>query len=295
MTRGASRGCMGLAVVLTMAFGWVDGARAEHLVAVRGEAVTRYTPGGGWAAMSTPIHRPIDGIAYDDSRRAYVVSIGAPGPCSFVEFRSQRVIASMNQAQFRRASGTSLTANCELHEDPSGGVLISAGFETLGSETSWSLNIVSGRAVSLGYGYAATTDGHDIALVQHTYFPPPELGSAELLAAGAFGRPETLHRIVPMSERYGYATPALSISGDRFAAFRDSSLIMGRLGGRLRALRRLPQAGVPYDLQWSDSGSDLFALTGPEGGPSGTLSLIDPSDGHEQPLASGVTSFATTP
>ncbi len=287
--------CAGLAISLTAGLAWVQTARADHVVAVRGATVERYTSGTGWAALPNPIHPPIDGIAYDGAHRAYVVSVGAPGACSFAEFRGERVIARMTQAEFRQASHTSFTANCQLHGNPAGGVLISAGFETLGSETSWSMNIVSGQATPLGYGYAATSDGHRVALVQHTYFPRPEFGSAELLAAGRVGLPDTLRRIVPMSERFEYAAPALSPGGERLAAFRDSTLIIGRLGHALRAVHHLPRASVPYDVQWLDSGSALIALAGREGGPSGTLSLIDPNDGHQQSLATGVTSFATTP
>lgn len=286
---------LALAMAFAVVLAWVGVARADHIVAIRGGAPERYTPGVGWVAMPTPVHVPMDGIAYDGDHHAYVVSVGEPGLCSFVEFAGERVIGRMTQAQFRRAAHTSLTANCELHPDPAGGVLISASAETLGSETSWSVNIVSKRATYLGYGYAATSDGHHVVLVQHTYFPPPVLGSAELLAAGRWGLPDTLQLIVPMSMRFTWTDPALSLSGKRFAAVRNSTLVTGPLGGPLLTLQRLPQDTVLYDLQWSDSGRDLVALAGPEAGVSGRLLLINPGNGHEQTLATSVTGFAATP
>jgi hypothetical protein len=289
----AARCTLSLAAMTVVILGWAGSARAAHLLVARGTTVERSTAAGGWTRMPVPIHSAIDGIAYDRSQRAYVISFGAPAPCSFAEFRGRRVIARLTQAQFRRASHSSMTANCALHDNPAGGVLMSAGFETLGSATSWSVNLVAGGASALGYGYAATTDGHHFALVQHTYFPRPVLGSAELLAAGELGRPRTLHRMVPMSHRFTYAAPALSPTGDRFAAFRNGTLLAGRLGGTLRPVRRLAHGNEPYDLQWFDS--RVVALAGPEGAAAGSLSQIDLGDGRQRTLMNGVSSFAVTP
>jgi hypothetical protein len=258
---------------------------SEHAAAVRAYARRRVAKGAAGD--------------YDHRHHAYVVSIGAPGPCSFVEFTGDQVIARMSQAQFRRAAHTSFIANCELHQDPAGGVLVSACAGSLGSETSWSVNVVSKRASLLGYGYAAASDGHHVALVQHTYFPPPGLGSAELLAAGRRADHRSLHLIVPLSDRYAYTDPALSLKGERFAAVRtssvNSSLVVGRLGGQLRPLRRFSNDTSIYDLQWLDSGTDLVWLGGRGLGPSGTLSLIDRRNGRERTLATAVTSFAVAP
>jgi hypothetical protein len=158
------------------------------------------------------------------------------------------------------------TGLCEIVGDPRGGLLFDVTATAFPSERVWHVDPASGRVRFVAYGFqpAPSPGGGRLVVVRHRADYPT-------LLAGKPGAPESFAPIAPVPRdpsKVGYAYPAFDPDGRRLAAVRTtvergtlrSELLVGRPGGRLAAVWRVPSPRRLGRVAWLGDGRALLAL-----------------------------------